>query len=118
MVLMDKYFIKELLQGSPADPDDLTISDLDYAGDYTVTVTDANGCSTTSIVTLEDGSDEDPFTVGETPIVTQPGCDSEETGSIELEMSGGVQPYDIKWYKLSVAQNSATSSIYELHHRQ
>ena len=25
-------------------------------------------------------------------------------------MSGGVEPYDIKWYKLSVAQNSATSS--------
>ena len=48
--------------------------------------------------------------MGETPTVTQPGCNSEETGSIELEMSGGVQPYDIKWYKLSVAQESATSS--------
>ena len=24
--------------------------------------------------------------------VTQPGCNSEETGSIELEMSGGVNP--------------------------
>ncbi len=25
-------------------------------------------------------------------------------------MNGGVQPYDIKWYKLSVAQEDATSS--------
>ena len=58
---------------------------------------------------MEDGSSEDPFTVGETPIVSQPGCNSDELGSIELEMNGGVQPM-IKWYKLSVAQQSATSS--------
>ena len=63
MVLVDKCFIKELLQ-LPSDPDDLTITGLDYAGDYTVTVTDANGCTTSDIITLEDGSDEDPFTVG------------------------------------------------------
>ena len=32
------------------------------------------------LVTLDDGSNEDPFTVGETPAVTQPGCNSEELG--------------------------------------
>ena len=101
---------KRTTSGSPSDPDDLTITGLDYAGDYTVTVTDANECSTTEVITLEDGSSEDPFTVGETPVVTQPGCNSDELGSIELELSGGAQPYDIKWYKLSVAQQSATSS--------
>ena len=101
---------KRTTSGSPSDPDDLTITGLDYAGDYTVTVTDAAGCSITQVVTLDDGSNEDPFSVGETPVVTQPGCNSDELGSIELEMSGGVQPYDIKWYKLSVAQQSATST--------
>ena len=101
---------KRTTSGSPSDPDDLTITGLDYAGDYTVTVTDGNGCFTSEIITLEDGSSEDPFTVGETPIVSQPGCNSDELGSIELEMNGGVQPYDIKWYKLSVAQQTATSS--------
>ncbi|MGA0317018.1 MAG: PKD domain-containing protein [Flavobacteriaceae bacterium] len=101
---------KRTTSGSPSDPDDLIITDLDYAGDYTVTVTDANGCSTSEIITLDDGSNEDPFNVGETPIITQPGCNSEELGSIELEMNGGVQPYNIKWYKLSVAQENATSS--------
>ena len=101
---------KRTTSGSPSDPDDLTITGLDYAGDYTVTVTDANGCFTSEVITLDDGSNEDPFTVGETPVVTQPGCNSDELGSIELELSGGAQPYDIKWYKLSVAQQSATSS--------
>ena len=101
---------KRTTSGSPSDPDDLTITGLDYAGDYTVTVTDAAGCSISEIVTLDDGSNEDPLSVGETPLVTQPGCNSDELGSIELELSGGVQPYDIKWYKLSVAQESALSS--------
>ena len=73
------------------------------------------------LVTLDDGSNEDPFTVGETPIVTQPGCNSDELGSIELEMNGGVQPYDIKWYKLSVAQESALllqylDQVHQQHH--
>ena len=101
---------KRTTSGSPSDPDDLTITGLDYAGDYTVTVTDGSGCSTTEVITLDDGSNEDPFTVGETPAVTQPGCNSEELGTIELNLSGGVQPYNIKWYKLSVAQDSAVSS--------
>ncbi|MFL2598628.1 MAG: PKD domain-containing protein, partial [Flavobacteriaceae bacterium] len=101
---------KRTTSGSASDPDDLTITGLDYAGDYTVTVTDGAGCSTTEVITLDDGSNEDPFTVGETPAVTQPGCNSEELGTIELNLSGGVQPYNIKWYKLSVAQDSAVSS--------
>ena len=101
---------KRTTSGSPSDPDDLTITNLDYAGDYTVTVTDAAGCFTSQVITLEDGSNEDPLTVGETPLITQPGCNSDDLGSIELELSGGVQPYDIKWYKLSVAQDNAIST--------
>ena len=101
---------KRTTSGSPSDPDDLTITNLDYAGDYTVTVTDSAGCSTSQVITLEDGSNEDPLTVGETPLITQPGCNSDDLGSIELELSGGVQPYDIKWYKLSVAQDNAIST--------
>ena len=96
--------------GSPTDPDDLTITGLDYAGDYSVTVTDAAGCSITEQITLEDGSGEEAFSVGENPIITQPGCSSNEAGSIEVELTGGVQPYDIKWYKLSVSQPNAISS--------
>ena len=100
---------KRTTSGSPSDPDDLTITGLDYAGDYTVTVTDAAGCFISEVITLEDGSNEDPLTVGEIPIITQPGCNSDELGGIELELSGGVQPYDIKWYKLAAASDNALS---------
>ena len=100
---------KRTTSGSPSDPDDLTITGLDYAGDYTITVTDAAGCFISEVITLEDGSNEDPLTVGEIPIVSQPGCNSDELGGIELELSGGVQPYDIKWYKLAAASDNALS---------
>ena len=52
MVLDGQVLYKRTTSGSPSDPDDLTITGLDYAGDYTVTVTDANGCTTSEIITL------------------------------------------------------------------
>ena len=52
MVLVVKFIYKRTTSGSPSDPDDLTITGLDYAGDYTVTVTDGNGCFTSEIITL------------------------------------------------------------------
>ena len=101
---------KRTTSAHPQDLNGFTINNLDYAGDYTVTVTDANGCAVTETINLENGSnDNSPFEVG-TPIVTQPGCNSEELGSIELQLSGGAQPYEITWYKLSVAQDSVVSS--------
>ena len=96
-------------QNGTANPDGLTITDLEYAGDYSVTVTDAAGCVITEQVTLEDGSSStSPFAVGD-PTITQPGCNSDELGSIELQLSGGSQPYDIKWYRLAVASDNALS---------
>ena len=98
----------QLPNGDP-NPSGLTINDLDYAGDYTVIVTDAGGCIITKQITLENGSTATaPFEVG-SPIITQPGCNSDETGSIELQLSGGSQPYDIKWYRLAVASDNALS---------
>ncbi|MDG1192181.1 MAG: hypothetical protein P8N15_09035, partial [Flavobacteriaceae bacterium] len=109
--LSGQVLYKRTTSGSSSDPNGLTITDLEYAGDYTVTVTDAAGCYVSQVVTLDNGgSSDNPFEVGETPTITQPGCNSDELGSIELEMSGGVQQYVIKWYKLSVAQESAISS--------
>ena len=102
---------KRTTSASASNPNGFTISGLDYAGDYTVIVTDGAGCSITDQITLEDGGGDQPLVVGETPTITQPGCNSAELGSIELTVSGGLQPYDIKWYKLSVAQASAISSV-------
>ena len=96
-------------QNGTANPDGLIITDLEYAGDYTVTVTDAAGCVISEQITLEDGSTSiSPFSVGD-PTITQPGCNSDELGSIELQLSGGSQPYDIKWYRLAVASDNALS---------
>ena len=96
-------------QNGTPNPDGLIITDLEYAGDYTVTVTDAAGCVISEQITLEDGSTSiSPFSVGD-PTITQPGCNSDELGSIELQLSGGSQPYDIKWYRLAVASDNALS---------
>lgn len=61
------------------------------AGTYTVIVTDANGCSATSTITLSDPS---PILANETFINPACGlCD----GSITLSPSGGTGPYTYLW---------------------
>ena len=62
-------------------------------GTYSVTVTDANGCSTSEVVNVER---EDPITLtldGFTPV----GCEGPNSGSIEITISGGVEPYSYDW---------------------
>ncbi len=62
------------------------------AGDYTVTITDANGCTTSKPVTV--GSDNVNFTV--TPVVTNTTCTA-SIGAIALIVSGGTAPYTYLW---------------------
>jgi len=61
------------------------------AGTYTVIVTDANGCSATSTIILDDPS---PILANETFI--NPGCGICD-GSITLNPSGGTGPYTFLW---------------------
>lgn len=73
------------LNGAPSQPDS-TFSDLPD-GDYTVVVTDANGCSTTvSFVVLYP-----PLTLMVTG--SDPLCSGEATGAIDLVVGGGTPPY-------------------------
>lgn len=61
------------------------------AGTYTVTVTDANSCTATISAIV--GNDTDPVL---SVVVTDPmGCG--ETGSVDLTVSGGVEPYTFDW---------------------
>ncbi|MEL7161195.1 MAG: SprB repeat-containing protein, partial [Bacteroidota bacterium] len=61
-------------------------------GTYPVTVTDDNGCTAETTVTVE----ETPaITVIET--VTDADCNGAATGSISLDISGGTPPYDVTW---------------------
>jgi gliding motility-associated-like protein len=61
-------------------------------GAYSVTVTDANGCTVTGNVTI---GEPVPLTV--TATVTDALCPDSNEGEIELLINGGVQPYSITW---------------------
>ncbi|MBI4646919.1 MAG: gliding motility-associated C-terminal domain-containing protein [Bacteroidia bacterium] len=69
------------------------------AGTYCVTVTDANGCTTSACITItQPGS---PLTA--TIIGTNVTCNGGNNGIADLSVSGGVAPYTYLW------SNSATS---------
>ncbi len=61
-------------------------------GLYTVTVTDGNGCSTTSAGTISEPS---ALSVSLTP--TTVACAGNATGSISTSITGGTTPYSFNW---------------------
>jgi hypothetical protein len=72
---------------------DSLITDL-APGDYTVTVTDANGCTAEETVTVEAAG----CTLTADATITSLTCFESCDGSIELAISGGAPPYMIEWY--------------------
>ncbi|MEO8149224.1 MAG: T9SS type A sorting domain-containing protein [Bacteroidia bacterium] len=62
------------------------------AGVYTVTVSDANGCTKTAVVTLTQ-----PTVILVTGVVTNVKCNGGTTGSINITPSGGTAPYTYLW---------------------
>lgn len=75
------------------------ISDL-TAGIYSVTVTDANGCSATMQVSVT----RKTFQVSSQ--VTQPSCQAGSGGSVVLTPFGGIEPYTYQW-----STGAATNSV-------
>ncbi|MBL7764872.1 MAG: gliding motility-associated C-terminal domain-containing protein, partial [Chitinophagaceae bacterium] len=59
-----------------------------YAGNYVITATDGNGCSITTAVTV---TENPPITVTNL-ILTEPICNGDANGSIEVTATGGVAP--------------------------
>jgi hypothetical protein len=68
------------------------------AGNYTVTVTDANGCTATTTATITTAGS--PLYANMT---SNPSCGNSNTGDITTSVSGGQQPYSYQW------SNGATS---------
>ncbi|MDR6514402.1 aminopeptidase-like protein [Chryseobacterium camelliae] len=62
------------------------------AGTYTVTVTDANGCTLIRTVTITQSS-----AVSGTTVVTNVACNGASNGSINLTPAGGTAPYTFNW---------------------
>ncbi|MEM9050524.1 MAG: choice-of-anchor L domain-containing protein [Bacteroidota bacterium] len=78
-------------------------------GSYTVTVTDANGCtaeetySLTEPVLLEVGLIQ----------LEQPTCDGFSDGSIEIEATGGTAPFDISWNTIPPSNTALIENLPE-----
>ncbi len=76
-------------------------------GDYTVVVTDDNGCTATDTWTINDA----PPAIVLTPTITQPLCHN-GTGSATIGINGGVAPYTISIN--GGAQSSVTTNPHSL----
>ncbi len=68
-----------------------TINDL-APGAYSVTITDANGCTITVTVNIIE-----PAALTVTATVADALCPDTNEGEIELNIGGGIQPYTITW---------------------
>jgi large repetitive protein len=79
------------------------------SGTYTVTVTDANGCTATTSVTITQ-----PSTLTSSYTQVNVGCFGNNTGSIDLTVSGGVAPYVFAWSNQAVTEdlNNIASGVY------
>ncbi|NBY41513.1 MAG: hypothetical protein EBQ66_11715, partial [Flavobacteriia bacterium] len=79
------------------------------AGTYTVTVTDANGCTATTTVTITQ-----PSVLTSSYTQVNVGCFGNNTGSIDLTVNGGVAPYIYAWSNQAITQdlNNIPSGVY------
>ncbi|MEZ4893191.1 MAG: SprB repeat-containing protein [Saprospiraceae bacterium] len=70
------------------------------AGTYTVTVTDANGCTKTTSKSISQ-----PSALSLSKTVVDVACYGESTGSINLSVSGGTSPYTYIWSNGATTQD-------------
>ena len=63
------------------------------AGEYTMTVTDANGCVATQTVTIEVGTEMSVVAGQPVPVL----CFGDRNGSFTINMQDGMAPYTIVW---------------------
>jgi len=81
-------------------------------GTYTITFTDTNGCTGTNSVTLTGNT-----AITATAVLTSPLCNGNNNGSITLNASGGVAPYQYSvnggtTYQVSATFNGLTAGTY------
>ncbi len=69
-------------------------------GDYTVIITDTNGCSSSETYTI-DG----PDALTQQASTTNVTCFGDENGSVEVTVTGGTGPYTFNWSNGSTEQN-------------
>lgn len=81
------------------------------AGSYVATITDANGCTTTSTVALVNPNSP----TATTQAITPPSCNGGNNGTISLTVIGGTAPYSYSWSNGSANANLVgTSGTYSV----
>jgi|GEM_PF-963064 len=80
-------------------------------GNYNIRVTDRNSCRIDTIVEIME-----PEKLIVTPVIRRPTCPDIQDGYIELNLNGGIQPYQIYWGDGNIEENiyDIRSGIYEL----
>ena len=71
-----------------------------------VNVTDANDCSASTTIKIKE-----PEQIKINKIVTAPSCTGGRDGSIEIEVTGGIEPYTYAWANSSNVTNVMTDLI-------
>ncbi|WP_323755537.1 PKD domain-containing protein [Roseivirga sp.] len=71
------------------------------AGDYTIRVSDAKGCITEKVFSVEEPS---PLVIADARI-NESQCFDDRNGSIDLDVSGGVFPYTYQWSNGATTKN-------------
>ncbi|MCP4123056.1 MAG: T9SS type A sorting domain-containing protein [Bacteroidetes bacterium] len=71
------------------------------AGDYSGTITDANGCTFSGTITV---GEPDELTIT-TALVTDISCNGNSDGSIDIEVAGGTPPYTYSWSNEATTQD-------------
>ncbi len=69
-------------------------------GDYTVTITDANGCVDVASVTVDQVAD-----LSLTSLLTPPTCNGGADGTIDITVDGGFTPYSYLWEDMSTGED-------------
>ena len=64
----------------------------EFAGTYSYVVTDANGCTSTTTISITE-----PTAISASVTSVNVGCNGDSTGSIDLTVSGGTSPYTFDW---------------------
>lgn len=76
------------------------------AGNYTCTVTDTNGCTSSFSVNVNE-----PAALSATTSFTDANCNGNPTGSASVSVSGGVAPYTYSWNTVPVQLDDTATGL-------
>jgi gliding motility-associated-like protein len=77
------------------------------SGSYTLTVTDANGCTITNSTTITG-----PIALNISSTVTDATCSMQNDGAIDITVTGGTAPYTYQWSGGSTANTEDIASLF------